>query len=305
MQKRVLFLAMVITLVLWSSLSFVSLPTAHATGGCGYFYTVRPGDWLAAIARRNNTTVHELIRLNPWLWGRIDWIYPGQVLCVSAQLLVPPTSIPALTLEAEYPLGYRADAEVALQVPLPSYQRTTVQLEATQPVSFTGKDSLATMIAGQPMPLVFAVRNGDLDFPASDITLYTIGTPSFFESVRLDSTKDLDIDPGCVGTPLDTAFGMEAPQSMLMTVQIESQEKTLPIHVSKVGVVPPDQLANCEFMKGSNRGLLSFALLPKGTGNPPDGQLMMHAYDPQGGPFDWSNYYAACEWARQQGYYWC
>jgi LysM repeat protein len=58
-----------------------------APGGCGETYTVRTGDTLIAIARAFDTSVQTLMQLN-----QIDnpnYIYAGQVLCVSALALTP------------------------------------------------------------------------------------------------------------------------------------------------------------------------------------------------------------------------
>ncbi len=46
-------------------------------------YIVRPGDTLFSIARRFNTTVAELLRVNPFITNP-DLIFPGQIICVPA-----------------------------------------------------------------------------------------------------------------------------------------------------------------------------------------------------------------------------
>lgn len=304
MRIRVLYAALLLTFVVWGSLSFVTLSPAQAAGGCTATYTVQRGDWLAAIARRHHTSVYELIQLNPWLRGRINWIYPGQVLCVSAQESPPPAPTHALTLEAEYLLQPGENVTVAIQAPLPSYRRSTIKLQATEPVSLTGEAGLANLITGQSAPMMVAVRNAAGLIPANDFTLYAIGTPALFDGLRLDSTKPLNIPPGCNGTPLDSAFGMQAPESLSLTAWIENGDNRLPIHVSAVGVVPPDQLGSCTFMDGSNQSLLSFALQSTSS-SPPTGQLFMQVYDPRTGPYDSFNWYAACEALRQQGIYIC
>ena len=46
----------------------------------GFFYTVRPGDTLARIASRFNTTVAAILRVNPGL--EPDRLFPGQRICI-------------------------------------------------------------------------------------------------------------------------------------------------------------------------------------------------------------------------------
>ena len=79
-----------------SALSPPFTVTEGAEVGCGPTYTVRPGDWLARIARRCNTTVDALLAANAIVRDP-NRIYPGQVLTipqgdVAAQVSITPES---------------------------------------------------------------------------------------------------------------------------------------------------------------------------------------------------------------------
>lgn len=54
----------------------------------GTYYSVRPGDTLNKIARRNNITLQELLMVNPGI--NPDLIYVNQIICIP----VPPTGRP-------------------------------------------------------------------------------------------------------------------------------------------------------------------------------------------------------------------
>jgi lysozyme len=75
--KRTIQLSLVLVLV-FASLAFTS--SAHAWGGyCGSTYIVRPGDWLAKIARTCGVTLSQMYAANP---GVGSYIYPGQIIYI-------------------------------------------------------------------------------------------------------------------------------------------------------------------------------------------------------------------------------
>ncbi len=55
-------------------------------------YTVVQGDTLSSIAQRFNTTVSDLLALNPQIIDP-DSIFPGQIIRVSAEVPTPPTPV--------------------------------------------------------------------------------------------------------------------------------------------------------------------------------------------------------------------
>ena len=73
--KRAIQLS-IIVILLFASFAFTS--NAHAWRGyCGSTYVVRPGDWMAKIARNCGVTLSEMYAANP---GVGSYIWPGQVL---------------------------------------------------------------------------------------------------------------------------------------------------------------------------------------------------------------------------------
>ena len=73
--KRTIQLSIIIVL-LFASFAFTS--SAHAWRGyCGSTYVVRPGDWMAKIARNCGVTLSQMYAANP---GVGSYIWPGQVL---------------------------------------------------------------------------------------------------------------------------------------------------------------------------------------------------------------------------------
>lgn len=75
--KRAIQLSIIIVL-LFASFAYTS--SAHAWRGyCGSTYVVRPGDWLAKIARECGVTLAQMYAANP---GVGSYIWPGQVLII-------------------------------------------------------------------------------------------------------------------------------------------------------------------------------------------------------------------------------
>jgi LysM repeat protein len=76
--KRIVQLCLILTLLL---VSMVPVKNADAGSACGSIYYVRPGDWLAQIARRCGVTLSSLYAANPWTRYSY-YIYPGQTLVI-------------------------------------------------------------------------------------------------------------------------------------------------------------------------------------------------------------------------------
>lgn len=73
-KKRAIQLILIVALLL-ASFAFTSSASANAY--CSSRYVVRPGDWLAKIARNCGVTLSQMYAANPWVGY---YIYPGQVL---------------------------------------------------------------------------------------------------------------------------------------------------------------------------------------------------------------------------------
>lgn len=69
---------------------FTPAQPAQASGYCSQYYTVRWGDNLARIARYFGTDIWTLVSLN--YIPNPNWIYAGQVLCISGGYTPPPPS---------------------------------------------------------------------------------------------------------------------------------------------------------------------------------------------------------------------
>jgi LysM repeat protein len=76
--KRIVQVSLILTLLL---VSMVPVKNADAGSACGSTYYVRPGDWLAKIARRCGVTLSSLYAANPWTRYSY-YIYPGQILVI-------------------------------------------------------------------------------------------------------------------------------------------------------------------------------------------------------------------------------
>lgn len=273
MRTRIIVLALVVTAILWGVLVYMPAGTLLAQSGCPATYVVQRGDWLAAIAHRYNTTVNELLRLNPQLYRRMNLIYPGEILCVPAQAS-PPTPSPSgptesLSLEAEYTLQPTGDMTMTLQAPMTSLgKRHPLALQADDGVTMiTSTDQISSMLSGQSVPVLLAIRNGD---GAPDFTLYEIGSSDILSSLRLNQAQPLALTPGCDGHPLNEAFGIASTLPMTLTAWLEGKDGgRFPFHISKVGVVPTASVSNCPYNQSAPaRGLLAFALVPGNSAQP-------------------------------------
>jgi LysM repeat protein len=122
------------SLIYWGQT--IRIPTASASqqepapqpaipSGATTIYTVRPGDLLNRIARLHDTTIEELLRLNPEI-GNANVIYVGQELIVPArgsQSAEPATVVPETT-PGEETVASPADPVVIETVNLPQAEFT-------------------------------------------------------------------------------------------------------------------------------------------------------------------------------------
>ncbi len=76
--KRVVQLSLILILLV---ASFASTASAQAWSSCPSTYYVKPGDWLAKIARNCGISLSSLVAANPWV-GYSYYIYPGQALYI-------------------------------------------------------------------------------------------------------------------------------------------------------------------------------------------------------------------------------
>ncbi|GEM_PF-667653 len=94
----------------------------------GMLYTVRAGDTLFEIARRNNITLAALVAANPQITNP-DRIFPGQVICIPAAAAQPP----------------------AVTLPMPTEPPTMPPTQVVPPVPRPGEPPMGTVPAVPPM----------------------------------------------------------------------------------------------------------------------------------------------------------
>jgi hypothetical protein len=300
MRTRIIVFTLILNAILWGVLATLPAGTVQAQSSCPATYVVQRGDWLAAIARRFNTTVDELLRLNPQLYARMNLIFPGEILCVPAQPAPPPPTPPVptgfLSLEVEYTQP-TAPTKMTLQAPMTSLgKRIPLALQAGDATTFiTSTDQISSTLSGQPTPIMLAIRNGTGIEPPSDqppdFTLYEVGSSDILSSLQLTQTLPLALTPGCDGHPLNEAFGIAASQPMTLTAWLENKDGSrFPFRISKVGVVPAASVSTCPYNSNQiKRNLLAFALLPGDSAQPtPPFRLILHAYSTGGTSYDTS-----------------
>jgi hypothetical protein len=316
MRTRIIVFTLIFNAILWGVLASMPAGTVQAQSGCPAAYVVQPGDWLAAIARRFNTTVDELLRLNPQLYARMNLIFPGEILCIPAQPAPPAPTPPVptgfLSLEVEYTRP-TVPTKVTLQAPMTSLgKRIPLALQAGDATTFiTSTDQITSTLSGQPAPLMLAIRNGTGTEPPSDqppdFTLFEVGSSNILSSLQLTPTLPLALTPGCDGHPLNEAFGIAASQPMTLTAWLEGEDGSrFPFRISQVGVVPAASVSTCSYNSGPlKQNLLAFALLPGDSAQPaPPYRLILHAYS-TGGPCDGCDTSYICEALGPWGEYVC
>lgn len=284
MRSRILLLALVLNAILLGVWASIPEGTIQAQSGCPATYTVQPGDWLAAIARRYGTTLNELIRLNPHLYWRMNLIYVGEKLCIPAQQM---STTGSLSLEVQYALQPSASMTMTLQAPMTSLGiRIPLALQARGGVAvITSTDEISSILSSQPTPVMFAIRNGSPGNVGPDFTLYEVGSSEILSALRLNRDLPLAVTPGCDGQSLTSAFGITATQSVTLTAWLEGKEGTrFPFQVSSIGVVPATSVSTCPYNQTPlKQNLLAFALLPGDSGQPgPPYRVLLHAYSTSG-----------------------
>jgi len=277
MRTRIIIFVIVVNAILWGALAYVFVGTVQAQSSCPAIYIVQRGDWLAAIARRHNTTVNELLRLNPHLHARMDLIFPGETLCVPVQPS-PPTPTPPteptgfLGLEAEFTVQPVAPMTVTLPVSMSILgKRKPLALQANDGITGTTLTGILDLATPQNSPVLIAFGNAeDARNISPDFTLLEVGSSDILSSLRLDQTKPFTLTSGCDGRPLNEAFGMAASESMTLVAWLEGKGGgRIPFPITKVGVVPAADISGCW---GTNGRPLTpaFVVLPA---NPPQPDL--------------------------------
>lgn len=274
MHTRLLVSAIVLCAMLWGIMAQMESQTAYAQMGCAAAYVVQPGDWLIAIARRFHTSVQEMIRLNPQIAWRIDYLYAGEILCVPPQPAPPPTPTPIIPLvqpllsfEAEYTIPHSQEMTMTFQAPMTTLGlRRTWSLQANSAVSFiTTTEQISSTINGTPAPALVAFQN---DFGAApNLTLYEIGAPNLLSSLRLKNAKPLALTDDCKALNLNEAYQVPADQPMSLTVWLQGVDGSrIPFPVTQVGNASAGTFANCEFVKDETaQSFLTFAILPSNS----------------------------------------
>lgn len=286
MRHRTLLFALALTVVLWGAvLSIRSVPVL-ANSGCPATYIVQKGDWLAAIARRYNTTVYELVQLNPKLYWRPDVIYPGEKLCVPSN--APPVSNFSVQLEAEYTIARDPNTLITMTLNAPmNALGKRIELPLVEPDSetfilgadITSTNQISATLHGHPAPTILVMRNGRF---ADDFTLFEVGSSAILSQLRPDPERALSLGSNCEARWLQDAFGTPVNEPMSLTAWLESDTgERFPYRITRVGMAPTATDPNCFFMQGNPPAIerLGFALIPS---NGKAYRIVLYAYDVRG-----------------------
>ncbi len=249
---------------------------AYAQALCAETYTVQPGDYLYALARRFNTTVLELVRLNPALQADPNLIVPGQVLCLpaaagqsgqpsqsgqSGQSGQPGQSEVVIELTYHYtPDPVEEDAKLEgpggiigkrLVYPLASADAMDVITETTQ---------MQQLLQADPLPLFIVVRDSA---SAATYQLVAIGQQTALDPLRISDTGALSITASCAPTPLNQALGLESASGTLL---LEAKNGAFyPFAITSLNFMP-DQAAANQCYSGTRIALALFSGSPGGEG---------------------------------------
>jgi LysM repeat protein len=283
-------LVLVGALLLLGCLAAIPGP-AYAQATCSETYTVQRGDYLYAIARRFNTTVGELLRLNPSLQANPNLIVPGQVLCLPAASDGTAASQSKVVIELTYhytPDPVEEDAQLEgpggvigkrLVYPLASADAMDVITETTQ---------MQRVLQASPLPLFIVVRDS---VSATTYQLVAIGQQTVLDPLRISETGALSITAGCAPTPLNQALGLDSASGTLL---LEAGNGTFyPFAITSLNFMP-DQAAANQCYNGTRIALALFPGPPGGGGPYRLSALLMgNAW----GPPSWTKVQRCSRWA--------
>ena len=235
MRVRVIAVSVFIAgLMLIASLSFVSGQTAYATNHCAATYTVQRGDWLYSIARRHNTTVTELLRLNAGNIANPNLIYVGQTLCLPG-----PATASQVVIESAY--QYTPDADESLWTIMSRGgfigKRVVYPLGSALPVdTVSTTQEVAASILSSPPPVLLGVRTSA---QATTYTLVAVGQASILSSLRISVTQPAPVPPSCDPKPVKEALGETNVSDAQVTVWLEASDGLrYPFAITQLDYVP-------------------------------------------------------------------
>jgi LysM repeat protein len=281
----------ILALTLWA----ISPPILKAQSDCSNPYTVQPGDYLAAIALRFDTSVEVLISLNPSLARNPNLIFPDQVLCLPSE----GPEVNTLNIVAEVTYTYAPTPTNPLMVGPPQTastpirklnQRVVYSLEqGTESDIALGSEQMKGKIDEKlqmnTAPLLVAVDNkviSDPNHEPGSYYLVAIGAqnePLLQRLGFLDDEITVNIDtPGiCNPTPLADAFGGQV-QDAEGTITVEGANGYRHVFgLSDLHVV--QDWAHFQQCYEPNRTL--FALFPSTTGEQDKFHLILLTTDPR------------------------
>lgn len=282
MHHRTLLFALALTFVLWGAVLSIRSVPVQANSGCPATYIVQRGDWLAAIARRYNTTVYELVQLNPKLYWRPDVIYPGEKLCVPSN--TPIASNFSVQLQAEYTIARDPNTPITMTLNAPmNALGKRIELPLVEPDSetfilgadITGTQKISATLTSKPAPALLVMRNDRL---SPDFTLFEVGSSAILSQLRPDPERALSLGSNCEARSLQEAYGTPVNEPMSLTAWLENDTgERFPYRITKVGVAPTATDPNCFFMQGNPPPIerLGFALIPS---NANSYRIVLYAY---------------------------
>lgn len=249
-------LRLVITLSLVGALAAFPGP-ARAQGGCPATYTVRRGDTLYSLARRYNTTVPEMMRLNRGRIWNPSVIYAGQVICVPA-----PATQSRVVIEATYEYDPEEE-EVWNLLEGGGYigRRVVYPLAPVNPIETT--DDLADSLPDAvPPPVLLGLEIGTKQY-----ALVAVGDESILTSLAITDVTSLETifpQDGCPDLQPVSVLGMKSDLGALATLWLESG--------SEEGLRYPFSVTKTGFFRSVQEALLchpshpvAFALFPVGA----------------------------------------
>jgi len=268
-------LALLLNGLLWLGILSAPRSSIYAQDTCASVYTVQHGDWLLKIAREHETTLQELIELNPWLQQRFLWtIHPGEKLC-----LPDAPSQAGLSLESVFTYTKAIDG-TPLSRANQIGRRKFLALAGQVEIRFVGSfNDLSNAMQSGPEPILIGFRNGE---DGAAYRIFEVGGPKLLSTLQISPTVTATIPAGCDPIEINPALGQGNASEAELTFWLEADEGTrFPLPVTSLGVYPNRQNA---FDCGINARELAFLVFPADTGREGEYRVDMRYEDDQYGP---------------------
>jgi LysM repeat protein len=253
-----ILMAVSVNLILGGALMLSLATTAGAQTNCPAIHVVKPGEWLALIARQYDTSVDVLIQLNPRGGRNPNLIFPGEELCVPApnepsSVAGEPSGVAIehsnVAIETMY--QYRPEQDDTIfQLHTTTWKfgtRRVFPLQAIDGVEFvTDTQRLSDILSEQPAPVLVALSNEVAPDPPRTYSLFEVGDTEHLKilpSLQVSTTRAITLTLPCLASPaLDT---LEVGQVDAVTTTLWLEEAggmRMPFAVTGFGVVPAEHL---------------------------------------------------------------